>query len=156
MRQGLIAGGDPLDQLAGLLHDGQVGGKVGIQHIVGAQGPQQGHHFPLDKGTLGHSEFLAQRRADGGRGADDDHLVRVLHGGADCRIFVDLGDAGGRADIGALAAVDADGLSAGLLQGVCTMYADLLCADLLAHAALDAQSFVPANAGVVLLNGDTN
>ena len=36
------------------------------------------------------------------------------------------------------------------------MHTDLGCADLLAHAALDAQSFVPANAGVVLLNGDAD
>ena len=108
----------------------------------------------MDESTLGHAEFLAQRRTDGGGGADDDHLVRILHGCADGGIFVNLGDAGGRADVGALTAVDADGPSAGLLQGVRAMYADLLRADLLAHAAFDAERFISDDAGIVLFDGN--
>ena len=52
--------------------------------------------------------------------------------------------------------MNTDGLPAGLLQGIGTVYADLRRADLLTHPALDAEGFVPENAGIVFLDGNTN
>ena len=57
--QGPVLFGDAADQLTGLLHDGQVGGKVGVQHVVGTQSTQQRHHFAFHKGAGLHAEFLA-------------------------------------------------------------------------------------------------
>ena len=44
--------GEALNELAALLHDGQVGGEVGVKDIVEANLPQGGDH-PLDRGKLG-------------------------------------------------------------------------------------------------------
>ncbi len=44
--------GKALDELTALLHDGQVGGEVGVEHIVEAHGLQRRHHA-LRRGKLG-------------------------------------------------------------------------------------------------------
>ena len=71
-------------------------------------------------------------------------------------VFVYFGDTGGRADIRALAAVDADGMAAGLGQRIGTMHTDGLGADLLAHAAFDAAALLPADGRVVRFDGNTD
>ena len=60
---------DAVDKLGALLHDGQVGGDVGVEHLVKAQAAQGGDHLALHVGADGHAEALAQGGADGGGGA---------------------------------------------------------------------------------------
>lgn len=141
------------DELAGLLHDGQVRGEVGVQHIVHTQGAKKGHHFALHKSAGLHAELLAQRRAHGGRGADHHDLFRVGHRLPHRRALVPLGDAVQRADIGALAAVDADGPVPCLLQGVGAVHPHQVGAGRFAHAAADALVLPAEDAGVVRLDG---
>lgn len=154
--QGPILLRDASDQLAGLLHNGQISGKVSVQHIVGAQGPQQRHHFPLHKGARFPIELLPQSSPDSGGSADDHHLVGIGNGLPYCGGFVPLGDTVHRADIGALAAVDAYGLSPGLFQRVGSMYPHQIGTGLLAHPAADAFFFPAHNTGIVRLDGDAD
>ncbi len=151
--EGLIALGQAAEQLTGLLHDGEIGGEIGVQHVVGAQRTEQGHHFSLHKGARRHAELLAQRGADCGRGADHHHLVGVGHRLTHLRALVPLGDAVHRAGVGALTAVDAHGFSAGFLQRVGAVYAHQIGTGHLAHAAPDTLLFPAHDAGVVRLNG---
>ena len=63
----LVAVGKALDELAALLHDGQVGGEIGVEYIVEAHG-FQGRHHPLRRGVLGVQveEFRPGRPNGGG------------------------------------------------------------------------------------------
>ena len=154
--QGAILFGDSADQLAGLFHNGQIGGEVGIQHIIGTQCAQQCHHLAFHKGAGFHAEFLAQRGANRGRGADHQHPIGVGGRLTNLGAFVPLHDAVHRAGVDALAAVDTDGVAAGLFQRVAAVYPHQIGTGFLAHTASDAGIFMAQDAGVVLLNGDAD
>ena len=153
LRQRPVALGNAPDQLAGFFHNGQVSGKVGVQHVVHAQRPQQRHHFALHKSAGLHAEFLAQGGTHRRGGAYHHHTFRVSHRLPHGGDLVPFGDAVYRADVGALPAIDADRLAAGFLQCVASVYAHQVGAGFFAHAAPDA-FFLPAqDAGIVRLNG---
>ena len=59
--------GEALQKLAALLHDGQVGGKVGVKHVVEADLLQRRHH-PLGGGELGVKVIVLRPRGADGRG----------------------------------------------------------------------------------------
>ena len=107
---------DAVDELARLLHDGEVGGDVHVEHMVGAEAADGCHHLALDVGADGHIERFAQRRADGGRREEHDllggvgeRLPHVLDGG----IFGEGADGAGD---DALTAAHADGLGKGHIE----------------------------------------
>jgi len=64
-------------QFRALLQNGQVGGEVGVEHVVKAQFVQGGGHLARDARTHGIAERLAQRRAHGGCGLHRHALLRV-------------------------------------------------------------------------------
>ena len=66
-----------LNKLGGLLHDGEVGRGVGVEHAVKAQAAQRGDHFALHVGADGHAEAFAQGGAHAGRGLHHNMLGRV-------------------------------------------------------------------------------
>ena len=98
-----------VDQFAGLLHNGQISSKIGVQNIVHSQGAQQGHHLSLDKAALLHAKLLSQCRTHGRGGGYNHDLVRVHNLCGHHSILRLFPDALHRTDIGALPAVDADG-----------------------------------------------
>ena len=63
----LVAVGEPLQKLRALLHDGQVGGKVGVENVVEADLLQRCYH-PLGGGELGVKVIVLRPGGpDGGR-----------------------------------------------------------------------------------------
>ena len=65
------------NQFGRFLHNGQVGGEVGVKHIVEAQCPQGGGH-PVDGGQLpGQAQRLAPGRPHGGGDLHHSDLLRV-------------------------------------------------------------------------------
>jgi hypothetical protein len=93
------------EQFGPLLHDGEVGRKVGVEDGIEAHAAQGGGHFPGNERAGLHAEAFAERGADGGRGLDDDGEVGVVERGP---YFVDLiafGDGADGAYGGALAAL---------------------------------------------------
>ena len=72
--------GKALHELAALLHDGQVGGEVGIEHVVKTHDLQRRHHA-LGGGELGVKvEILRPGGADGRRHLHHHDAVRVGQG----------------------------------------------------------------------------
>ena len=93
-----------MEELAALLHNGQVGSEVGVEHIVKAQ-PAQGGGHALHGGLLpGQTEGLAPGGAHGGGHLDHGDLVRVGQGGEHLHGVVPLPQAAGGAVGDALAA----------------------------------------------------
>ena len=154
--QGTVLFCDAADQFAGLLHNGEVGGKVGIQHIVSSQCPQQGYHFSFHKGTRLHTEFLSQSSTDCRGSADNYNLFWISNGLFHLGAFVPFGDAVHRTDIGTLTAVNTDGFSSGFFQSIGSMYPDQVGAGSSAHTAADTFFFPAYNTGIVLFNGNTD
>ena len=69
--------GEALDELAALLHDGEVGGEVGVEHIVEAHLLEGGDH-PLGGGEPGRqSEGLGPGGTDGRRHLDHGDLLGI-------------------------------------------------------------------------------
>ena len=82
----LIPVGEAPDELAALLHDRQVGGEIGVEHIVEAQRPEGGGHLP-HRGLLpAEAQLLRPGGAHGGR---------HLHDGGDLRVLQSRRDLGG-------------------------------------------------------------
>ena len=110
------AAANTAQQLGALLHDGQVGGEVGVVDLVEAQTLQSGDHLAGDGSADGHAELLAQGCTDGG-GSLDHHMLAGLEGG------IHLGDLGllhqsaGGTDADTLAALDAGGVDEGAVLG---------------------------------------
>ena len=109
----VLPGFQPLHELGGLLHDGHVGGKVGIEYPVEAQAAQGGGHFALHIGADGHTERLTQGGPDTGGGLDNDVLLGVVDGGPDGVGLHHGSDGPGGTGYDALAAVDAGALPQG-------------------------------------------
>ena len=108
---------DALDELVGLLHDGEVGAEVGVEDLVEAESSQGSGQLALHGGADGQAEGLAQAGADGGSGLHDDVLGRVVDG---LDHVVDAGlliQRAGGAHGDALAAGDAGGLAQAHLEG---------------------------------------
>ena len=161
---------DVLEQLAALLHDGEIGGKVGVEHLVKAKHPQGSDHLACDDGAGLHAELVPQAHPDGGGHLDNDVLGGVLDGGGNLVGVVGLHDGPHGAHQGALAAQHAVGLVHGQVKGGGDLEAGGaagvgqggaaldLGAHLHAAAALDALGGVADDGGVVdaqrLVGGD--
>ena len=83
MRQGHLLAVDegllePREQLGAFLHDGEVGGEVGVEHGVEAQAAQGGDHLAGDQRAGRVAEALAEGGADGRGGLHDHVLGRVV------------------------------------------------------------------------------
>ena len=154
--QGPVLLRDAADQFTGFLHDGQVSGEVGVQHIIHAQGPKKCYHFAFHEGAGFHPELLAQGSPYGRGGADNYDLLRIGDGLLNRGSFVPLHNAVHRTGVGTLTAIDADGVAAGLGQGVAAVDPHQLGTGVFAHAAPDAFVFDAQDAGVVRLNGNTD
>ena len=96
-----------MQQFGAFLDDRQVGGEVGVEDGVEAESPQGGGHLAGDQRAGRVAETLAQRRANGRRGLDDDMLVRIVERLPDLVDLVLFGDRTDRTDGGTLAALDA-------------------------------------------------
>ena len=72
---------EAVEELAALLHNGQVGGKVGVKHILEAQPPQGGGHAAHGGLLPLQPKCLAPGGTDGGSHLDHGNLVRVGQGG---------------------------------------------------------------------------
>ena len=92
------------EELGALLHDGEVGGGVHVEHLVKAQPAQGGDHLALHIGADGHAEALAQGDPDGGGGAHHHVLGGVGQGGQHLAGVVLLAEGAGGAGHDALAA----------------------------------------------------
>ena len=92
------------DELVALLHDGEVGGEVGVEHLVEPEHAERGDELAGDRLARLEAELLADRDADRGRGLDDDRLLRVVDRGHDLLGVADAHDGPDGADVDALAA----------------------------------------------------
>ena len=73
----LVAVGKTVDELTALLHDGQVGGEIGVEHIVEAHGLQSRDHT-LRRGKLGVEVIvLRPGAAHGGRHLHHGDALRI-------------------------------------------------------------------------------
>ena len=113
----LAALGEAVDKLGALLHDGDIGGSIDVEHLIGAKAAQRGDHLALDVGADGQAEALAQLGAHRRRRRDDDVLVGIGDGVPDLGGIIDLIKGADRADRNALAAVDAGRLAQRHIEG---------------------------------------
>ena len=102
---------DSIHQLGGLFHDGQVSGKVGVEHFRKAQAPESGYHLAFRIGSDGHAEGFADGHTGGRSGLDDDSLGGVGQELQNVLSLILLGEGAGGAGYDALAAGDAGGLA---------------------------------------------
>jgi hypothetical protein len=98
---------EALDELARLLHDGEVGGEVGVEHRLETEPAHRGVELPGQVGARRHSR--RPRRGDAHRGRDlhVQNLFGIAQGLPDGGGLVVFDDGAGRAMGGALAAFDA-------------------------------------------------
>ena len=66
-----------LDKLMCLLHNGKVGGEIGVKYLVKAQTAQCGSHFAFYIGSDGKPKVFAETCADSRSGLHDNMLFRV-------------------------------------------------------------------------------
>ncbi len=69
---------DPFQQFIAFFDNGEVGRKIGVEYFVKSQPAQSGNHFSGDQTSRGHTEFFAQRGANGRSFLNDDMFGRVL------------------------------------------------------------------------------
>ena len=143
LRYGPVPLRETFHQLAGLFHYGHVRREIGVQHIIGAQPAQQGHHFPLDKAAVRHAELLAQRRPDGRGCAAYHNFIRVCHSPSHILVFILLRDTSGGTDISALPAMDTNCSIPCQLQIITACNPDAFRADILTLAAFDTFRLIP-------------
>ena len=144
------------DEFRRFLDDREVGGEVRVEHVVGAELPQERNHPPLDERTLRLAHRFADPDADGGRRRKDDDLPFRGDFTRDGLPFV-LGDeAADGADLDALPAVRADAAPARLFEVVRAEHAHVLLAGLRAERALDAEVLDALDGGVVRIDRDTD
>ena len=141
---------EALDELAGLLHDGEVGGEVGVEHGLEAEAAQGGVEAAGEVGAGRQAEGLAEGHAHGRGDLHHAVLGRVVQRLPDGGGLVVLDDGAGGAVGGALAALHAGRLGEGDVAGRRHAGVDAaveegerpdvlhLLADLHAPAALDA------------------
>ena len=110
----------PFEELAALLHDGQVGAIVGVEHVVKAQRLQRGDQTAGRRLFAGQAQFLAPCRAHGGSDLHDGHLVGIVERAAQAQqamTVVALAQRAHRAVSDALAAQRAVGFGDVLVVG---------------------------------------
>ena len=156
LRQGLISCRNATNKLACFLNNGEICCEVGVQNVIGTESTHKGDHFTLHEASFCHSKLFTESNAHRGRSADDNDLIGVCDSRLHVRVFVDLGNAGGRTDVCALSTVDTDRTSFGLLEGICTVNTDFIRADLTALSALDAKIFFAADTWVIRFNRNPN
>ena len=101
--------GQPLHQLVGLLHNGQVGGEGGVEHMGNPQGPDSGGQ-PLFRCLLrGEPKTFAPGSPDGRGDLENHFLLGVGQGGKDLFRVIPLPESAHRAVGHALAAEGAGG-----------------------------------------------
>ena len=103
----LAALGEALDELGALLHDRDVGGEVGVEHLVEAEAAQRGVYLAGRELAGLHAERLAERDADSRSDLHEADLLGVLKRIPDFLRLVVLVYRAHRAVRGALAALDA-------------------------------------------------
>ena len=141
LRQGSRFLHDALDQFARFFDDREVGGEVRVEHVVGAERAQKGHHAAFDESAVRESEGFAESHAHGGGGRENDRDFRIGKGGFHGRDFALFDDRVHGTHVRALTAVDADRAVAGLREVVAPLHADVVAADGLAEAAENALFF---------------
>ena len=108
---------EALHELAGLLHDGEVGGEVGVEHGLEAEAAQRGVELAGEVGAGRQAEGLADGHAHGRGDLHHAVLGRVVQRRPDGGGLVVLDDGAGRAVVGALAAFHAGRLGEGDVAG---------------------------------------
>ena len=98
---------ETLQQLRTLLHNGQVGTEIGVEHMVEAQLTQCGDHPAGDQRARLQAELLTQGGTHRRSGLHHYGLLRVTQGTNDLIGVVHLGECTGGADRDALPAVGA-------------------------------------------------
>ena len=154
----------PLKQLVCLLHDGEVGGEIGVKDLVEAEPAKGCDHLAGHVGAYLVAERLAQSDSDRGSGVDYDILIGIRNGLKDLGGVVLLIESAYGAVDYALTAGDAGILVKRQLKrgadvsvessGVCADNADsLIVAGGDAAAAEDALAVIPyhVGSGVVIL-----
>ena len=101
---------EALDELRAFLHDRDVGGEVGVEHLLESETAEG--RVDLTRGELArlHAERLAKRDADRRGDLDDAGLLGIAERAPDLGGLVVLVDRADRAVRGALSALDARGL----------------------------------------------
>ena len=95
------------EEFCGLFHDGEVGAKVGVKHLIKAQAAQGGNHLALDVGADRHAEAFAQSCTDGRSGLYHDIFLRIVDRCKDLVALIALCEGTRRAAHDALAAGNA-------------------------------------------------
>jgi len=102
--QGALEAGE---QLGALFHDGEIGGKVGVEDGIESHAAQRGGHLSGNQCAGLHAEAFAEGGADGGCGLDNDGEIGVVERGPHFVDLVTFGDGTDGADGGTLAALHA-------------------------------------------------
>ena len=95
---------ETLDEFAPFFHDGQVGGEIGIKHIIKAQRPERGSHFSYRCFLMAKSKMLCPGGSHGRRDLDDGRDIRIFQRRRNFGGVVTDGQGAGRAVGDALAA----------------------------------------------------
>ena len=98
---------EPLHEFAGLLHDCEVGGEVGVEHGLETKAAQRGVELAGEVGARRQAERLADGDAHSRRDLHHAVFGRVVQRGPDGGGLVVLDDGAGGAVVGALAALHA-------------------------------------------------
>ena len=100
--------GESMNQLVGFLHNGQVGCKLGVEHLVESQGPEGTDHLAGHQASLSQAHRLSEPYPDGGCGLHQNHQRGVFKCIKDLLDVAFLCNGCGRADKRALSAIGAD------------------------------------------------
>ena len=106
----LCSGLELFHELGRFLHDGEVGGQGGVEHIVSAEQLERGDDLAHDGNVSGDAEFLTYADAHGGSDLNCNLLGGVEDGFPHLADLVLDDDSTGGADRGALAAAHALGI----------------------------------------------
>src|SRR5690554_7733424 len=98
---------DTLQQLRPLLHDGEVGTEIGVEHIIEPQLTQRCDHLPGHQRPRLQSELLSQRSTYGRRCLHDDRLIWICQRTNDTVGMIHLRECTGGTDRDTLPAVGA-------------------------------------------------
>jgi len=68
---------DTFNKLGGFLKNGEVGGEIGVEHIVEAETAQSRNHLTLNIGADGHVEYFTECGTGSGSRLNDDALCGI-------------------------------------------------------------------------------
>ena len=109
--------GEAVEEFAPFLHDGEVGGEIGVKDFVESQLPQGCHHLAGDGGARRIAELFAQGCPHGWGGLHDDGLLRVVEVADEPVGVIDFGQRTHGAYGDALPAEGAFGIRQVLMEG---------------------------------------